>query len=180
MKSLVVIAIIFVFVIISSPSFAQAFSPTNGCPEGTKAEVRGTDVFCVKDGTNQKSGSNSQTVPQTNLQHNGEQWVYVTIGIVVLVIMIKVIAKKLQSGSGYVGIKNYDGVGDYDDGKGARRGWNEKQKQAVRIRQHGKCAKCRIPPPRWEYHHRNGDRSDNSLSNCEGLCPNCHSVKTHD
>jgi len=62
-----------------------------------------------------------------------------------------------------------------------RKGWTEVEKEQVRIRQDGKCAKCQKPPPaRWEYHHMDGDRSNNSLDNCEGLCPNCHSVKTHE
>ena len=60
------------------------------------------------------------------------------------------------------------------------KGWSEAEKEKVRIRQDGKCAKCQRPPPaRWEYHHMDGDTSNNSLDNCEGLCPNCHSVKTH-
>ena len=58
--------------------------------------------------------------------------------------------------------------------------WSEIEKEQVRERQDGKCNKCGRAPPHWEYHHRNGDRSDNSLSNCEGLCPNCHSLKTHE
>ena len=60
-------------------------------------------------------------------------------------------------------------------------GWSEVQKEQVRIRQDGKCAKCQKPPPaRWEYHHMDGDTSNNSLENCEGLCPNCHSIDTHE
>ena len=62
----------------------------------------------------------------------------------------------------------------------SRRGWNEIEKEQVRNRQGGKCANCHRIPPRWEYHHRDGNRSNDSLSNCVGLCPNCHSVKTHD
>lgn len=66
------------------------------------------------------------------------------------------------------------------NGKGGiRRGWTEQEKEDVRHRQGGVCAKCGKSPPRWEYHHRNGNRGDNSLSNCQALCPNCHSVKTH-
>ena len=61
-----------------------------------------------------------------------------------------------------------------------RRGWTPDEKEQVRIRQDGKCAHCGKPPPRWEYHHVNGDRSDNSMSNCEGLCPNCHSIETNE
>lgn len=61
-----------------------------------------------------------------------------------------------------------------------RKGWTPDEKEQVRIRQDGKCAHCAKPPPRWEYHHVDGDRSNNSLDNCEGLCPNCHSVETHE
>ncbi|KAF6247499.1 hypothetical protein C6990_03325 [Nitrosopumilus sp. b3] len=63
---------------------------------------------------------------------------------------------------------------------GKRRGWNEQEKRQVRRRQNGKCAKCGDVPPRWEYHHKDGHRSNNSIWNCQGLCPNCHSVTTHD
>jgi len=65
-------------------------------------------------------------------------------------------------------------------GHGPRRGWTEQEKERVRNRQHGRCNKCHRIPPRWEYHHRDGNRNNNSLRNCEGICPNCHSVKTHD
>jgi len=61
-----------------------------------------------------------------------------------------------------------------------RRGWNEIEKEKVRNRQDGKCNKCGKIPPRWHYDHKDGDRSNNSMSNCQGLCPNCHDVKTHD
>ena len=55
----------------------------------------------------------------------------------------------------------------------------EAEKEKVRTRQDGKCAKCQKPPPaRWEYYHIDGDRTNNSLDNCEGLCPNCYSIKT--
>jgi len=60
-----------------------------------------------------------------------------------------------------------------------RRGWTENEKEQVRIRQNGLCNKCRKPPPAWQYHHIDGNRSNNDLNNCEGLCPNCHAVKTH-
>ena len=59
-------------------------------------------------------------------------------------------------------------------------GWTVEEKEAVRIKQDGKCAHCGKPPPRWDYHHVDGNRSNNSMNNCEGLCPNCHSVETHE
>lgn len=61
-----------------------------------------------------------------------------------------------------------------------RKGWSADQKTQVRQRQSGMCNKCGHPPPRWEFHHKDDNRSNNSLSNCEGLCPNCHSIETYD
>ena len=61
-----------------------------------------------------------------------------------------------------------------------RRGWNESQKEQVRNRQRGRCNRCRKVPPRWHYDHVDGNRENNSMSNCQGLCPNCHDVKTHE
>jgi hypothetical protein len=61
-----------------------------------------------------------------------------------------------------------------------RKGWTETEKKEVRIRQQGVCNECKDPPPRWEYHHINGKNWDNNMKNCEGLCPNCHSIKTHE
>jgi len=89
-----------------------------------------------------------------------------TFGIVILLSVILVYDKYFK--------KNREGKGSI------RRGWTENEKQEVRDVQGGVCNKCGNHPPRWEYHHKNGNRSDNSLSNCEALCPNCHSVKTHD
>ena len=61
-----------------------------------------------------------------------------------------------------------------------RRGWNEIQKEQVRNRQGGKCNRCRKIPPRWHYDHIDENRENNSMSNCQALCPNCHDVKTHE
>ena len=63
--------------------------------------------------------------------------------------------------------------------KPPRRGWTEDEKRQVRHRQDGRCNKCGDTPPRWDYHHRDGNSSNNSMSNCEGLCPNCHSGITY-
>lgn len=64
--------------------------------------------------------------------------------------------------------------------KGVRRGWSPQEKEKIRMKQSGMCNRCGNPPPRWEYHHKDGNRSNNSLRNCEGLCPNCHSVETYE
>ena len=74
--------------------------------------------------------------------------------------------------------KCLDVITDKQKEKATRKGWTQSQKEKVRNRQNGKCASCEKYPPRWEYHHINKDRSDNSMDNCEGLCPNCHTAKT--
>jgi 5-methylcytosine-specific restriction endonuclease McrA len=30
----------------------------------------------------------------------------------------------------------------------------------------------------WDYDHIDGNRSNNKISNCQALCPNCHAKKT--
>ena len=69
---------------------------------------------------------------------------------------------------------------DLPDFKSVRKGWTELEKDQIRIRQDGKCAICNKFSPRWEYDHIDNNRENNNLSNCQGLCPNCHSVKTHE
>ena len=59
-----------------------------------------------------------------------------------------------------------------------RRGWNSIQKEQVRDRQYDRCNMCFTQPSQWKYDYINGNKSDNDLNNCQGLCPQCHSVKT--
>ena len=59
-----------------------------------------------------------------------------------------------------------------------RRGWSSTQKEQVRSRQYGKCNMCFTPALHWKYYHIDGNKSNNELNNCQGLCPNCYSVKT--
>ena len=82
----------------------------------------------------------------------------------------------------FVGLKQWyvENGKELPDFKVERKGWTESEKEQVRINQDGKCAICQKPPPRWEYDHIDGNRENNDLSNCQGLCPNCHSVKTHE
>ncbi len=97
---------------------------------------------------------------------NDEQLLYIGIGIIIVIIIIAGIAKASQKKD----------IVDLVQ----RHGWSEIEKEQVRIRQEGKCNMCHRPPPRWEYDHTDGNRSNNDLSNCQGLCPNCHSVKTNE
>lgn len=59
-----------------------------------------------------------------------------------------------------------------------RQGWSSIQKEQVKNRQYDKCNMCFTEPSQWKYDYINGNKSDNDLNNCQGLCPNCYSVKT--
>jgi len=59
-----------------------------------------------------------------------------------------------------------------------RRGWSSIQKEQVRNRQYDRCNMCFTQTSQWKYDYINGNKSNNDLNNCQGLCPHCHSVKT--
>jgi len=59
-----------------------------------------------------------------------------------------------------------------------RQGWSSIQKEQVRSRQYGKCNMCFTSPSQWKYDYFDGNKSNNDLNNCQGLCSDCHSVKT--
>jgi len=58
-----------------------------------------------------------------------------------------------------------------------RRGLSGIQKEQVRDRQYGKCNMCFTPPTKWKYDHIDGNKSNNDLNNCQGLCPDCYLIK---
>jgi len=168
MKPVIIIAIAFVLLI----PFSAFGQESLDCPKGTYhgLDNQGNEA-CRDIQTNQIVDPNTgiMTDSQTGeIILQGDQETYVAMGIAILIFIIiaAIIAGLAKRGS-----KPEEVI---------RKGWTEIEKEQVRISQDGKCAKCQRPPPRWEYDHIDGDRSNNSLSNCQGLCPNCHSVKTHE
>ena len=58
--------------------------------------------------------------------------------------------------------------------KRERHGFSEDVKSSVLRKQDHRCAKCNRLLNVVDFHHKDGDRSNNSESNCEALCPTCH------
>jgi hypothetical protein len=58
-----------------------------------------------------------------------------------------------------------------------KRGWSKDEKEKVRARQYNRCNMCFSEPSRWVYDHFDGDKRNNDISNCQGLCPKCKSEK---
>jgi len=61
--------------------------------------------------------------------------------------------------------------------KGDRKAFSEITKQMTLIRQNSCCNECGKYSKVLEFHHKNGNRADNRLENCQALCPNCHRKK---
>jgi len=58
-----------------------------------------------------------------------------------------------------------------------KRGWSRDEKEQVRARQYDRCNMCFKEPSRWAYDHFDGDKRNNDISNCQGLCSKCKSEK---
>ncbi|MGD9533377.1 MAG: PsbP-related protein [Candidatus Nitrosocosmicus sp.] len=59
-----------------------------------------------------------------------------------------------------------------------RRGFSDSDKNEILHRQKNLCAHCKRFLSVRDFDHIDGDRSNNDISNCQALCPNCHAIKT--
>jgi len=59
-----------------------------------------------------------------------------------------------------------------------RKDFAESTKKFTLLMQGNVCNSCKKPSKLWDFHHKNGNSSDNSKRNCEALCPYCHAEKT--
>ena len=62
--------------------------------------------------------------------------------------------------------------------KVSRKGFSQVTRDRILRKQNHRCVYCRKVLTVIDYHHKNGDRSDNNENNCQALCPNCHAIKT--
>jgi len=58
-----------------------------------------------------------------------------------------------------------------------KRGWSSDEKEQVRARQYDRCNMCFREPSRWAYDHFDGNKRNNDISNCQGMCSKCKSEK---
>ena len=62
--------------------------------------------------------------------------------------------------------------------KKKRRYFSSDIKRQVLREQNNKCAICKKNKGIWDYDHIDDNRSNNDISNCQALCPDCHAKKT--
>ncbi len=124
---------------------------TNLIVESDAGEITDSDIKIRTD----------STLPEIIL--NDEQTSYVEFGILGLIGII----------GGIIGVSRKE-IGSAIFQK---RSWSRDEKELVRARQHGRCNMCFREPSRWAYDHFDGDKRNNDISNCQGLCPECKSEK---
>ena len=59
-----------------------------------------------------------------------------------------------------------------------RKSFSRYVKDEILERQKNRCAMCNNKLFYPHFDHIDGNRSNNSLTNCQALCPNCHELKT--
>jgi len=59
----------------------------------------------------------------------------------------------------------------------ARRAFSKSIKAKTLEMQNHQCKACGKKSDVWDSDHIDGDSSNNSLENCQALCPNCHAKK---
>ena len=61
---------------------------------------------------------------------------------------------------------------------GKRKYFSNQTKEKTLQAQNNRCADCGQKSDVWDFDHKDGNRGNNSLDNCQALCPNCHAKKT--
>jgi hypothetical protein len=117
--------------------------------------------------SNSSPSSNTNAVlsanPHTIISPSKDSWVAPFIIFVILALIIAAITWKFKHRRG----KHKE-----------RHPFPDLVKEKVLEKLHHRCANCNRVLNVIDWHHRNGDRSDNRESNCVALCPNCHAIKT--
>jgi len=63
-------------------------------------------------------------------------------------------------------------------GKLKRKSFSQTAQEITLIKQAYRCNICKKKLDIINFDHIDGDRSNNSITNCQALCPNCHAKKT--
>ena len=65
-----------------------------------------------------------------------------------------------------------------DNGKLKRKSFSQTIQEITLIKQAYRCNICKEGLVVTNFDHIDGNRSNNSIANCQALCPNCHAKKT--
>ena len=62
--------------------------------------------------------------------------------------------------------------------KGKRKRFSKKTRGLKLKLENHRCEACGKYSEHLDFHHKNGDRTNNHITNCQLLCPDCHAKKT--
>ncbi|MGI0057216.1 MAG: HNH endonuclease signature motif containing protein [Nitrosarchaeum sp.] len=65
-------------------------------------------------------------------------------------------------------------------GKLKRKSFSQTTQEITLIKQAYRCNACNNKLNEINFDHIDGNRSNNSIRNCQALCPNCHAKKTRE
>ena len=66
----------------------------------------------------------------------------------------------------------------YKNGKLKRKDFSQTTQEIILIKQDYSCNVCKNKLEEINFDHIDENRSNNSITNCQALCPNCHAKKT--
>lgn len=134
------------------------------CPRGThERAISGGGIICVDDATGK------EVKPEDYLSYQlGGESATITVGIIIFIIII-IIAIKIRKKSKVESVVSEGRV---------RKPFSQDIRDMVLEKQSGRCAICGKHVSSFQFDHKDGDSSNNSLNNCQALCPNCHDRKS--
>jgi hypothetical protein len=154
---------------IADPSDRYIHQPEKGPNFHSDAFMQG-----YKSGLNSCSAQQPNNKPSSNLPSPGpiespstSQGDDVSFGVAIIIIFIIIVSIALAIKRRIT--RNRPRI---------RQHFSNSVKENVLKKQNHRCANCRSILSILEWDHKNGDRSNNSESNCQALCPNCHARKT--
>jgi hypothetical protein len=145
-------------------------------------EILEPESSIIIDSNSEKTKSDSWIIndPETGeIILNGESQIAEIIILALIGIAASIIGIMVKKGK----LKIFQRLGLSSVNKGKlkifqRLGLSSIKKEQVRDRQYGKCNMCFTQPSQWKYDYIDGNKSNNDLNNCQGLCPHCYSIKT--
>jgi hypothetical protein len=115
------------------------------------------------------SGSPSQTPLLPTVSDQGDE---TSFGIAIIIVILFVIS------SITLAIRKFKRKVKRKDKHRKRQHFSDSVKEKILRKQNHKCAHCKRILNVVDWDHKNGNRSNNTESNCQALCPNCHAIKT--
>lgn len=111
------------------------------------------------------SDSSSQTPLSPTMPDQGDEASFGIAIIIAILVIVSCVA---------IAIKKFMRRGKHRE----RQHFSDSVKESVLRKQDHKCAHCKRILNVVDWDHKDRDRSNNSESNCQALCPNCHAIKT--